>query len=77
MIVPGRNAMTCCADDIRFIGYLCKADFVSELKTRQWIYLTAKIHYEYQEDYGEEGPVLYGISYEPAEEPEDDLVYFN
>ena len=77
MIVPGRNAMTCCADDIRFIGYLCKADFVSELKTRQWIYLTAKIHYEYQKDYGEEGPVLYGISYEPAEEPEDDLVYFN
>ena len=77
MIVPGRNAMTCCADDIRFIGYLCKADFVNELKTRQWIYLTAKIHYEYQKDYGEEGPVLYGISYEPAEEPEDDLVYFN
>ena len=51
MIVPGRNAMTCCADDIRFIGYLCKADFISELKTRQWIYLTAKIHYEYQKDY--------------------------
>lgn len=77
MFVPGRNAMTCCADDIRFIGYLCKADFVSELKTRQWILLTAEIHYEYQKDYGETGPVLYGIRYEPAEEPEDDLVYFN
>ena len=77
MFVPGRNAMTCCEDDIRFIGYLCKADFTGELKTRQWITLTAEIRYEYQEDYGEEGPVLYGIGYEPAEEPEDELVYFN
>ena len=66
MFVPGRNAMTCCEDDIRFIGYLCKADFTGELKTRQWITLTAEIRYEYQEDYGEEGPVLYGIGHEPA-----------
>ena len=24
--VPGRNAMTCCAEDIRFFGFLCKYD---------------------------------------------------
>ena len=77
MFVPGRNAMTCCEDDIRFIGYLCKADFIKELKTREWIVLTAKIHYEYQKDYGDEGPVLYGISYEKTEAPEQELVYFN
>ncbi len=77
VFVPGRNAMTCCEDDIRFVGCLCKSSFCDELKNRQWIYLTAEIRYEYQRDYGEEGPVLYGISYEPAEAPAEDLVYFN
>lgn len=76
-IIPGRNAMTCCEDDIRFVGYLCHADFMDELKSRQWIYLTAQIRYEYVEEYREEGPVLYGISYEMAQPPKEDLVYFN
>lgn len=75
--VPGRNAMTCCEDDIRFVGCLCKSEFVEELKSRQWIWLTAEIRYEYQREYGEEGPVLYGISYETADAPEEDTVYFN
>ena len=75
--VPGRNAMTCCEDDIRFVGCLCKSKFADELKSRQWIWLTAEIRYEYQREYGEEGPVLYGIGYEPAEAPAEDLVYFN
>lgn len=75
--VPGRNAMTCCEDDIRFVGCLCKSDFVDELKMRQWIWLTAEVRYEYQREYGEEGPVLYGISYENAEKPQEDTVYFN
>lgn len=75
--IPGRNAMTCCENDIRFIGYLCKAEFAGLLKSRQWIWLTATIHYEYAKEYGEEGPVLYGVSYETAEKPEDETVYFN
>lgn len=77
MFVPGRNAMTCCEDDIRFVGCLCKAGFAELLKSRQWIYLTATVRYEYQKAYGEEGPVLYGESYEVTEAPEEDLVYFN
>lgn len=77
VFIPGRNAMTCCADDIRFIGYVCKSGFASELKPRQWIRLTAQIRYEYRKEYREEGPVLYGVSYETAEAPKEDLVYFN
>ncbi len=77
MFVPGRNAMTCCVEDIRFVGYLCKSKFSDALKSRQWIWLTSEIHYEYQDEYGEEGPVLYGQSYEPAGPPEEDIVYFN
>ncbi len=77
MFVPGRNAMTCCVEDIRFVGYLCKSDFSDALKSRQWVWLTSEIHYEYQSEYGEEGPVLYGQNYEPADPPEEDIVYFN
>ncbi len=77
VFVPGRNAMTCCEDDIRFVGYLCRSDFTGLLKSRQWIWLTATVRYEYQKEYGEEGPVLYGESYEVTGAPEEDTVYFN
>ncbi|MCC8137857.1 MAG: GTPase [Clostridiales bacterium] len=77
MFIPGRNVMTCCAEDIRFVGYLCKADFADLLKPRQWVWLTAEIRYEYQKEYREEGPVLYATSYELTGEPEEDTVYFN
>ncbi|MCD8104261.1 MAG: GTPase [Lachnospiraceae bacterium] len=77
VFIPGRNVMTCCAEDIRFVGYLCKADFTGSLKSRQWVWLTAEIRYEYQKEYGEEGPVLYGKSYELTGAPEEDTVYFN
>ena len=77
IFVPGRNIMTCCADDIRFMGYLCKADFEEKLKARDWIWLTARIGYEYRKEYGQEGPVLYGETYELTGAPEVDTVYFN
>lgn len=74
--IPGRNAMTCCEDDIRFIGYLCKAPG-AKLKSRQWIELTATIRYEYVKAYGEVGPVLYADEWKTTEEPKEELVYFN
>ncbi len=77
VFIPGRNVMTCCVQDIRFVGYLCKADFAKILKSRQWVWLTSDIRYEYQKEYGEEGPVLYGTDYEIADPPEEDTVYFN
>lgn len=80
--VPGRFAMTCCADDIRFIGPLCLSSpamepKVKKLKKRQWIYLTARVKLEYAPLYKGEGPVLYAEKIEPAAEPEEKLVYFN
>lgn len=80
--VPGRFAMTCCEDDIRFIGPLCMASpaiepKIKRLKKSQWIYLTAKIKLEYAPLYKGEGPVLYAEKIEPAEEAEEKIVYFN
>ena len=74
--VPGRNAMTCCADDIRFFGFLCKYDKARSLKKGEWITLTAVIRWEDSPVYEEEGVVLYAQSVERAERPDDPLVYF-
>lgn len=76
-IVPGRNAMTCCADDIRFIGFLCKTSNADKLKSGQWVNITARMKYERRREYGGVGPVLYTTHIASAEKPQEDLVYFN
>lgn len=75
--VPGRRIMTCCAEDIRFMGYLCKSDKAPQMWEGTWINLQAKVRTEYNDIYREEGPVLYAEKITPAEKPEDELVYFN
>lgn len=80
--VPGRFAMTCCADDIAFIGFLCKAGKAGPLpfeflKMRSWVTVTAKIKCEYYKEYQGDGPILYAQRIEKAEEPKEKLVYFN
>lgn len=79
--VPGRHAMTCCADDIQFIGYLChtnhaKSSTIKSLKNKMWVNLTAECRTEYNEQYKDDGPVLYAKRIEAAEMPEEELVYF-
>jgi len=74
--VPGRNAMTCCADDIRFFGFLCKYPSVKTLRTGEWVYVTAEIRWEHSPVYEDKGVVLYAQSVESALRPEDPLVYF-
>jgi uncharacterized membrane protein YcgQ (UPF0703/DUF1980 family) len=79
--VPGRHAMTCCADDIQFIGYLChtnhaKSSTIKSLKNKMWVTLTAEVKVEYNEEYQDKGPVLYAKRIEAAEPPEEELVYF-
>lgn len=75
--VPGRFAMTCCAEDIAFVGFLCKGEQANYFKTREWAKITARIQCEYYKEYGGEGPVLYLKKIEPAKKPEDHVVYMN
>ena len=74
--VPGRNAMTCCADDIRFFGFLCQYPKARSLRKGDWILVTAQVKFEYSPIYEEEGIILQAVSVEPAKAPEDPLVYF-
>lgn len=73
---PGRKAMTCCADDTAFIGYICIYDAVNELENKQWVEVEASIRYEYQKAYRKKGPVLYAKKIVPAQPANDELVYF-
>ncbi|MBQ1240755.1 MAG: GTPase, partial [Lachnospiraceae bacterium] len=66
--VPGRMAMTCCADDMTFLGFVCKAREARLLETGSWVKVRAKMTYEYWQEYEGIGPVLYAESVVPAEE---------
>lgn len=77
MIVPGRFAMTCCVEDIQFLGYKCKYDKSDEIPHKSWIDITAEVRCEFAKEYRGKGPVLYPVSIKPAEKPEDELVYFS
>lgn len=74
--IPGRNAMTCCEEDIRFFGFLCDFAGARSLKRGQWITVTARIAFEQAPVYEGEGVVLYASSVVPAERPEDPMIYF-
>ncbi len=77
VFIPGRFAMTCCAADISFVGFKCKYDRASEIPHRSWITITAEMKTEFAIEYKGKGPVLYAIDWQPAEKPEEELVYFN
>lgn len=77
VFVPGRFAMTCCADDIAFIGCVCHYAGAEELKSKEWVNVEAEVRVEYRKEYKAKGPVLYATSVTKTEKPKEDLVYFN
>ena len=77
VFLPGRMAMTCCADDIQFIGFICKTKHIDKFKNDMWVKVTAKVKSEYSKLYQGEGPVLYMKHATSTKKPEEELVYFN
>ena len=75
--VPGRFAMTCCVQDIQFVGFPCSYDGYKALEQRAWVRVTAKVGYKFHNIYRGKGPVLTAISVEPAEKPLNDVVTFS
>lgn len=77
MFAPGRFVMTCCEDDIQFLGVPCKYENVKELEPRSWVAVTANISAENHTLFGGElGPVLTAIKVEPAQPAEPDVATF-
>ncbi len=74
--VPGRMAMTCCADDMAFLGFACRAREAEKLENKQWLRVMAVVRKEYFADYQAEGPVLEALSVEETEAPKEEVISF-
>lgn len=69
-VILGRHIMTCCEADIAYDGFAVKTcGLLKDIKTRDWLTVTAKIVYEYNAAYRAEGPVLIAEKLEIAEPP--------
>lgn len=75
MLIPGRQIMTCCADDIRFYGYPCNLGRAAQITQRSWKKVTVKFEYEAYRPMVPKQPVLYMLEMESAEKPEEEVVY--
>lgn len=75
-IQPGRKAMTCCADDVQYIGYVGRLPEGVKVKANSWVKIQAVIGFKHLSVYRGRGPVLEIESIEETE-PVDELVYFN
>ena len=74
--VPGRMAMTCCAEDMTFLGFACVYDKIDLYQERDWVKVTAVVKKEYFADYEGEGPVLYAESVTKAKQPKEPVISF-
>ena len=75
--VPGRMAMTCCADDMAFLGYACEYAGADGLKQKEWVKVTATVAKEYWADYKGEGPILHAVSVEKTKAPRESIISFS
>lgn len=73
---PGRFVMTCCVEDIQFMGMPCKYADAAELKSRQWVDVTAKIDIRFHAIYRGTGPVLTALTVMPAAPAKDEVATF-
>ena len=74
--VPGRIAMTCCADDMAFLGFACEYDKAYELVEKSWVEVTASVDKEYRPEFRAEGPVLRAVSVVATKKPKDEIISF-
>ena len=75
--VPARAAMTCCADDIAKIGFICHFQDANKFATNDWVTVTVKVKPEFSKQHQALVPVLYAQRMTPAEPPEEEVVYFS
>lgn len=73
-MVPGRLAMTCCEQDMSFLGFVCKSKDAVKFQEGDWVEVTAKIAYEYWQDYEDDGPVLYASEIKETKAPEQEII---
>ncbi|WP_315073791.1 GTP-binding protein [uncultured Clostridium sp.] len=72
----GRNAMTCCEDDISFLGLLCQSNKTVNFKDKEWVEIEGVIHKKFITQEQREIPFIAIKDYKVINKIEDELVYF-
>ncbi len=73
----GRDVMTCCVNDIKFLPLAAEWKDTAAVKNLCWYTVTARVDVRKLDDvYGGEGPVLHVQSLEPAEMPQQEVATF-
>ncbi len=62
MFVPGRMSMTCCENDMAFLGYLAHYKDIDKYRNGEWVHLKARFEVKNRPEYEGEGPVLEVLS---------------
>ena len=75
-LVVGRHVMTCCADDIQYCGIACDYKAAKNLKTNDWIIVTAKLSIGNHKLYRSKGPYLTAIEVAISSSPEQEVATF-
>jgi len=57
--LAGNMVMTCCEDDMQFLGFVCKYDKAANIKDGAVIKIRAEVNFEFAPEYKMDGPVLY------------------
>lgn len=74
--VPGRMAMTCCANDMSFLGYACKSGDAAKYPERTWVRIRARVAFEDFSEYEGRGIVLHADSVTKTRQPKDPVINF-
>ena len=73
---PGRFVMTCCAEDITFMGLPCKYAGSGALSQRTWVEAEATVRLQSHALFRGKGPVLTSATVKPATPAVQDVVTF-
>lgn len=75
MCIPARKIMTCCADDLEYYGYPCKLGEKMDITDETWVKMRVRFELERPIGAYEPQPMLYLQEMEPADAPEEEIVY--
>ena len=76
-VVLGRFAMTCCANDISFLGVVARGEGFDRYENRAWVDVTGVVRLEKHRAYqGENGPVLQVTALGPTGKPKQEVLTF-
>lgn len=74
--VAGRHVMNCCAEDIKYMGLVCRWPDSRTLENRQWAIVEGVINVRFHKIYGGKGPVIDVSSVTLCEKPEEEVAMF-